>query len=375
VPTGVLMIRRMPLVPRSPFVRDLLVGVAVTVAAQFELLLLADQVEGPAVWHHVTTLLILPAFALRRRAPLGSIGVVAVGLVFEPLVGPAAVAIPYLALLFLLTSFGWFAPFRQGVLGVAVTLICGLAYDTVAGAAPVADVVVNAALLILAWAAGHGLRVVTDRRVAAEVEADRAARAAVERERGRIARDMHDSLGHALTLMTLQAGSARERIDQSVAAETLESIERAGREALADLHRVLGLLGSEADTGRGLAHLPDLVAGVRSSGLRVDLEVQAGVVPSSIASATYRVVQEALTNVARHSQASAAQVRVCHEDGALVTVVTDHGPARWEPTTGTGRGLDGLQHRLELFGGTLEASPSAHGWRVEARIPLPERAS
>jgi signal transduction histidine kinase len=121
------------------------------------------------------------------------------------------VATPYLALLFLLASCGWFAPFRRGVFGVALILVCGLAYDTVTGAAPVADVVVNAALIILAWVAGYGLRVSTDRRVAAEVEADRAAHAAVEQERSRIARDLHDSLGHALTLMTLQAGSARER--------------------------------------------------------------------------------------------------------------------------------------------------------------------
>lgn len=368
------MLVRMPLVPRSPSVRDLLVGLAVTLAAQLELLALAGQADGPAVWHHATTLLILPAFALRRRSPAGSIVIAAVGLLFQPLVGPAAVAIPYLALLFLLASFGWFAPLGRGVVGVAVTLACGLGYDTVAGAAPVADIVVNAALLLFAWASGHGLRVVTDRRVAAEVEADRGARAAVERERDRIARDMHDSLGHALTLMTLQAGSARERVDQPVASEALASIERAGREALTDLHRVLGLLGSEAGAGKGLMHLPDLAEGVRGSGLQVALAVEADVVPTSIANATYRVVQEALTNIVRHSEAASAEVRVCREEGALVTVVTDPGPVRRAATTNTGRGLDGLQRRLELFGGSLRAAPAAGGWRVEARIPLPEAA-
>ncbi len=362
----------MPLVPRSPIARDLLVGAAVTAAAQVELLLLGDQLTGPAVWHHVTSLLILPALALRRRAPLGSILVVAVGLLFQPLVGPAAVAIAYLALLFLLASFGWFASTWQGTVGVAVTLVCGLAYDVVTGSAPMADVVVNAALLILAWGAGHGLRVATDRRVAVELEADRVARAAVERERGRIARDMHDSLGHALTLMTLQAGSARERVDQPLASEAFASIERAGREALTDLQRVLGLLGSEVDAGKGLAHLPELVAGVRSGGLEVDLDVQADAASGSAANAMYRVVQEALTNVARHSQAASVRVSVRQEEGTLVAVVSDPGPNRHEPTSGTGRGLDGLRRRLELFDGTLDASPAARGWKVEARIPLVE---
>ncbi|MFA9429202.1 sensor histidine kinase [Egicoccus sp. AB-alg2] len=371
---GVLKIAGMKLAPRTPFARDLLLAVAVTAVAQIELVLLAAQAGGPVVWHHATSLLILPALALRRRAPLWSILIAAVGLLFQPLIGPAAVATPYLALLFLLASLGWFAPLRQGVVGVAVTLVCGLGYDTLAGAAPVADVVVNAALLVLAWAAGRGLRVTTDRRVAAEVEADRTARAAVDAERGRIARDVHDSLGHALTLMTLQAGSARERVDQPVASEALTLIERTGREALTDLHRVLGLLDLEGDRGKGLAHLPDLVAGIAPVGLQVDLEVQAHEVPRSVANATYWVVQEALTNIARHSHARVADVRVCSRAGELVTVVADPGPARHGARPGTGRGLMGLQRRLEPLGGTLAVASDAAGWRVEVHIPLPERS-
>jgi signal transduction histidine kinase len=365
----------MMLVPRTPFTRDLLLGVAVAAAAQLELVLVFGQVEGPRTWHHATGLLILPALALRRQTPLGSILVAAVGLLFGPLVGPAAVAIPYLVLLFLLASLGWFASLGQGVVGVAVTLISGLGYDTLAGAAPVADVIVNAALLILAWAVGHGLRASTDRRVAAEVESDRTARAAVDAERGRIAREVHDSLGHALTLMTLQAGSARERTDQPAASEALRLIERTGRDALGDLHRVLRLVDPEGAGDKGLEDLADLVAGVARIGLRVDLQVHAGSIPGGLSKATYSVVQEALTNIARHSHASTAQVQVCREAGELVTVVADPGPARQVPRSGAGRGLIGLEQRLVRCGGRLVAAPDGDGWHVEARIPLPERTT
>lgn len=82
-------------------------------------------------------------------------------------------------------------------------------------------------------------------------------------------------------------------------------------------------------------------------------------------------MQEALTNVVRHSQANTARVRICQEHGVLVTVVTDPGPAQPARTTGTGRGLDGLRQRLDLFGGSLQSCRATDGWRVEARIPLP----
>lgn len=132
------------LLPRSPLARVALLGSAVTAVAQAELALLTEQVTGPIVWHHVVSLLILPAIALRRRARLGSILVAAVGLVASPLIGPAPVAVPYLALLFLLASLGWFASLRRGLVGVAATLVCGLGYGVATGGALVTDEIVNA---------------------------------------------------------------------------------------------------------------------------------------------------------------------------------------------------------------------------------------
>ena len=160
-------------------------------------------------------LLILPAVALRRVSPLASIAVAACGFAVEPLIGPAPVATPFLVLLFLLGSLGWYAATRTGLIGVGLVLVAGLTYDLTQGDVLLGDVVVNTSIIVMTWAAGRLVRVATDRRVSAEVESDRSARDAVARERERIGRDLHDSMAHALTLITLQAGSARRTDRQS----------------------------------------------------------------------------------------------------------------------------------------------------------------
>lgn len=362
------MLRR----PADPTWRDGLLAVALTVVAQVELALGADSVDGVLWWHQLSYLLILPAVTLRRRAPLLSILFAAAGLAVEPLVGPAPVATPYLVLLYLLASFGWYASTRVGLLGVTVVLLCGLLYDFTRQQILVADLVVNAVIIAMAWAAGRLVRISTDRRVRAELEADRAARDAVARERERIGRDLHDSMAHALTLITLQAGGARERTEQGVAVQAFGAIEEAGREALADMHRFLGLLGPGRDQGEapGLGDLPDLVDGVRRGGLAVELDLCVDELPASVGTTVYRVVQEGLTNVIRHSEARRARVVVRREETSVLTTVTDDGRPRAPRTEGGGRGLAGLAERLSLFDGTLESARTDDGWCLEARIPL-----
>lgn len=361
--------------PRSPLGRDALLGVSVTIAAQLELAMAAPQ-PGSVRWaHHVSSLLILPALTLRRRAPLAASLIAAVGLALDPLIGPAVVALPFLALLFLIASLGWYTSMRRGVIGVVATLVCGLAPSVIAGSAAPADIVVNSAIVVLTWGASHGLRVATDRRVAAELGAAASARAAAAHERDRIARDLHDSLAHALTIITLQAGSARERDDPEVASSALAAIEHAGREALADMHRFLGLLGPSDGDAHGTADIPDLVERVRGGGLQVALHLDAGTLPASVSAAVYRVVQEGLTNVVRHSGSTAAEVVVERSDGELVTVVSDNGTRRSPDSRGGGHGLTGLASRLELYGGTVRSAPTSEGWRLEARIPLLEPTS
>ncbi|MGH3346563.1 MAG: sensor histidine kinase [Nocardioides sp.] len=360
----------MPVLPRTATVRDLLLGAAVTLVALVELWLAADRVEGPLLWHVLMNLLILPGLAIRRLWPLGAALLAAVSMALQPLVGTSPVATGFLVLLFVLASLGWYADSRTGLVGVAAVLAGGLVFDVTAEDFLLADLVVNVVIIVAAWGAARGIRIATDRRVAAEVDAERAALVAVQEERGRISRDLHDSLAHALTLITLRAGGARERTSDPLAEEALGTIEDTGREAIADLHRFLQLLATPAGEPPGITHLPDLVDGVRRSGVLVTLEVASGTVPPGVSTAVYRVVQEGLTNAVRHSDATAVTVAVRRADRALVAQVSSIGPARLAATPGSGRGLIGLRERLSLFGGSLESAPTDDGWRLEARIPL-----
>ena len=363
----------MPRLPRSRLARDIALGTAFAAIAEIELMLLDPvDVDGALVGHHLLNLLIVPAVALRRISFVGSIAAVSAGFAVEPVMGSAPVATPYLVVLFLLASLGWYAPLRTGAALVALVLVCGIGVDAATHDFRWADAVVNAVIIIAAWAATHVLRRATDRRVRAEVEADRAARAAVDAERTRIAQDLHDSLAHALTLMVLQAGSARERTADPAVVEAFASIEHGGRTALADMHRFLGLLGPKHGEAPGIADIEDLVDAVRRSGIQVELDLDhrvAEALAPSAATTVYRVVQEGLTNVVRHSDARTAQVVVQHRSDQVVTVVTDDGRSAAPRTSGGGRGLAGLGQRLALFGGSVTSGAGEHGWRLEARIP------
>lgn len=339
--------------------------------AQVELFLVADRVDSPG-WYHLAELLILPALALRRIAPLGACAFAAVSLSLEPLLGPAPVAAPFLSLLLVLASVGWYGSLRTGLLGVGMILAGGLVHDFTTEQFLLADLVVNVVLIVVVWASGHLLRVSTDRRIRSELEAERAATEATRAERARIAGDLHDSLAHALTLITLQAGSARERKDHTLADEALAAIERTGRDALVDMQRFLALLGPGSPDAPGIQDLPGLVEQVRSGGLEVELDTEPGHVTPGISTTVFRVVQEALTNVVRHSDARNARVAV-HRDGTvLVARISDDGRTVPERTTGSGRGLAGLTERVRVFDGTVSSGRTEHGWQVEARIPLVE---
>ncbi len=360
----------MPRLPANPALRDLLLGAVLAGVAQVEITVGADQIDDPLVWHRLADLLILPAIALRRVTPLGAMAIGALGLAVEPLIGPAPVATPYLALLFLLASLGWYASTRVGLLGVGLTLLAGLTHDLTSRDFLLADLVVNVVIIVAAWAAGRLVRISTDRRVQAELEADRSARAAAAQERERIGRDLHDSMAHALTLITLQAGGARERTDQPIAIDALSSIERTGREALADMHRFLDLLGPTDGEAPGVSNITELVEGVRRGGLAVTLDLDAGDLPASVSTTVYRVVQEALTNVVKHSDASTARVVVRRDERTVKVEVNDDGCPTDALLSGSGRGLAGLRERLALFDGTLDCGGTPAGWMVAARIPL-----
>jgi signal transduction histidine kinase len=210
-------------------------------------------------------------------------------------------------------------------------------------------------------------------------EREQRARLAVLDERNRIAREMHDVVAHSVSLMVVQAGGARRVLDcdPDASREALLAVEAIGRDALGELRRVLGLLrGTSEPVGLrpqpGTAQLTTLVAGIRGSGLQVDLSVDGDPRPlqAGVDLAVYRVVQEALTNAVKHARARRADVRLVWRPDELVVEVLDDGRGPLVPAQG-GHGLVGMRERLAAYGGGLEVGPrDGGGFAVRARIPL-----
>ena len=361
---------------RTPLARDLGVAAALTLVAQAELVLGAEETAGPRWLQHLAFAVMTAAVALRRTAPLAAVLVFAAGMAAQALAGPAPVAGGFLAMLVVLASLGYHRSLRAGVIGLVAVGAAGVVYDLREGFVA-GDLLANAVIVVGAWAAGWLLRRAVDRRVEAEVAAERAAQEAAAAERTRIARDLHDSVAHALTLMTLQAGGARERADQPAVVESLRLVEQTGRTALADMHRFLRLLGDQATEAPGLADLPDLVERVRAGGVEVALALDCdpAVVPASISATAYRVVQESLTNALKHAPGSAVTVRVSGDSLGLTVEVDDDGRGAAAEGAGAGvatggLGLRSLRSRVALFRGSLEAGRTREsGWRVRVRIP------
>ncbi|MEV7990815.1 histidine kinase [Streptomyces sp. NPDC086077] len=193
-------------------------------------------------------------------------------------------------------------------------------------------------------------------------------------ERTRIARELHDSIGHALTVAVVQAGAARAAGDPAFTARALGAIEETGRAALEDLERVLGVL-REAE--RPVSSRPTLVdaerllESARASGAKVDAEVTGPVdaVPGPVSREGYRILQESLTNVLRHAGAVPVLVRIEVAAGTLTLDVRNPVPGA-TPGPGQGSGLRGIRERAALLGGRAQTGPAEGDWRVRAELPL-----
>lgn len=206
-----------------------------------------------------------------------------------------------------------------------------------------------------------------------EVEAERAA----ERERARIARDMHDILAHAVSLMVVQAeaGPVVVRTDPDRAEAAFDAIAAAGRDAMEQLRRMLGVLKEKGEQPRApqptIDDLPALIAG---TGLAVDYTVSGtpGTLPPDTAVAAYRVTQEALTNIVKHSGADRAEIALTWEDDTLMIDITDEGQSSGRALPSGGNGLIGIRERAAACGGTATAGPRADGlgFQVTVRLPL-----
>ncbi|MEU3890541.1 histidine kinase [Streptomyces sp. NPDC029041] len=193
-------------------------------------------------------------------------------------------------------------------------------------------------------------------------------------ERTRIARELHDSIGHALTVAVVQAGAARAAGDPAFTDRALVAIEETGRAALEDLERVLGVLRESGKPVSGRPTLADadrLLESARASGAKVDAEVTGPVetVPGPVSREGYRILQESLTNVLRHAGAVPVRVRVRVADASVLLAISNPLPAG---ATGSGRGsgLRGIRERAALLGGRARTGPDEGDWQVHVELPL-----
>ena len=231
--------------------------------------------------------------------------------------------------------------------------------------------------LVAAWLLGYGLRLSRARWSSLK---EQAARLAVEQEQARLARELHDILGHTLSVIVAQAVATQRVIDDAqseLARQALGSIETTGRAGLVELRGLLGVLYRDPETKgpatrAGLERLPALVAQLGSAGLPVELVVsgQARPLPAEVEWSAYRIVQEALTNTLRHAGPTRATVVLYYRPGALEVRVRDEGRASTHGVA-AGRGIVGMRHRAALLGGEMSAKPRPEGgFQVTVTLPV-----
>ena len=321
--------------------------------------------------------------AFLRRAPLASLlgvegGAIVCVAVFKPV--DAAIALVVVAL-FTVALVG---DRQRSLLVGGVTAVVLVATTLVVGGKiELANAVIRLLLVFAALAVGdtirsrRALRAATLRQAEREErEREEESRRRVANERLRIARDLHDSLAHALVAINVRAGVAAHLTDSQDPTAALLDIKAVSADALRDLRATLGLLREQGEAAPvspalDLAALPELINRARASGLDADMDVEVNgeVVPSSVGRAAFRIVQEALTNVVRHAHASSAHVVVSTGNGALRVEVTDDGRGGAGGTEG--HGLRGMAERAAALGGRVDTGPRAEGgWRVEAVLPL-----
>lgn len=270
-------------------------------------------------------------------------------------------------------TFGWFVLHMAAgavlSVGVMVALVVPGWWPLAVVAATLVVSVV--CIAVLAWWAPQALGPSSAERLA---RAEQDLELAVERDR--IAREIHDGVGHALSIVTVQAAAARRVLDRdpAFAATALAAIEDASRDAAGDLDHALGLLRGDSATAtapaRDLADLPVLVEATRAAGLAVDWDPDDGEVPDPpllVSREAYRVVQEALTNALRHSSDRCATLTLERtREQVRITVENPVGPGA---TSRTGRGLRGMGERVGTLGGALEAGVDGERWRLVATLP------
>lgn len=366
--------------------------VAVALLIEIELQIWLGHSTPDRAYAGLVAVALASAVAVRRRQPLAAVLVVLAFMSLRMLFGIGgtlhSIAGVIVGVLLLFYGLGAFAGERRSMRMLAfAVLITSLNALTKAGGGVSALAPMELFAVLLPYALGRMMRSRlagerASRTLAERLDASREARAnaAAYGERARIARELHDVIAHSVSVMVIQAGGARLVMDEQPqrAEESLRSVERAGREALVEMRRLLGVLG-DGDP-RALAPQPrlediePLLAGARASGISADLQVDGEPAPLSPALdlCAYRIVQEALTNAIKHAAPARASVAVHWRDGELELEVSDEGCGhRAASSAGGGHGIPGMRERVTLHSGTLHAGARPDGgFTVRARLPL-----
>ena len=376
----------------GPRTVDAMICVVVVASGLAEVLvpLESRQGDGNATLTSVQVVVLGAALWWRRTRPLPASAVVFGGIWLLDLFGSAYVLfygglVPMVVATFSVARYGrGREPYVGGALAAATMLYADI---TIGLLQSVGELVFHWGVLATAWSFGHWQRIMALRaeaslRRAVEVEVASAERTmtAVLEERTRIARELHDIVAHAMSVMVVQAGAAEQVAgdDPEQARDALRQIRCTGTGALAEMRRLVSVLRDPDDAGLlapqpGLAGLEALVQDARVAGLPIALSVsgEPRELPAGLDLAAYRIVQEALTNVRRHAAtATTVTVELRFGDDDLCIDVTDDGPGT-TTSAGGGHGLIGMRERVQLYGGRLQAFASpGRGFRVVAELPL-----
>ncbi len=365
------------------------VAPAVALAGLWQLELWAPEAMpavAPVSQHRVALtvagLVMLLPLAARRTAPLAACAAVMAGAVLAEVAGPSPEGLSQVAgLLLAAFSVALYADARRAWAGLGIIALS-------VGAFAADDVAFALLLFGAAWTLGRIVRAARRRtrelvELTRELELEREenARLAVAVERSRIARELHDVVAHTVSVMVVQAGGVRGLLDpaQREEREALAVVEAAGRQAMTELRRLVGMLREPVEDEQlrpppALAQVEALVDHVRRAGLPVELTVSGArrELEPGLELSAYRIVQEALTNSLRHAGPARAEVVVRYGERVLELDVRDDGTGPRNGHHG-GYGLIGMRERVDLFGGELEAGPiPSGGFRVHARLPVRE---
>jgi signal transduction histidine kinase len=347
----------------------------------------AEQVALNGADGLVPALLFFAAVSLpllwRRQHPLEVLAAVALVVVVRAFTAPEGVygAAPFPHLLLLTFTLGVHVrPWQRSALlaGVPALLACLLSWTGYFGEFTAASILLLSFFVGGSWALGRTVQRAADQVQVEQARAAETARNAVEEERARIARELHDVVAHAVSIVVVQAGAAEALVDKDpVAARAhLAAVRRTGREALSEMRHLLHVLREGEPTyvpQPGLAALAELVGDVTRTGTPITLELdpELGELPAGVELCAYRVVQEALTNVCKHAPGARTTVTLSKDDEELNVTVRNELTFAVPPDLGPGgHGLAGMAERVRLYGGRLATGRTAEGFRVQAHIPL-----